>query len=290
MKILITGAGGFLGSRLAAYYEKKYEVWAPSHAELDFTSGPSVAEAFCRFCPDVVLHCGAISDVGVCEKNPELSRAVNVLGTQLLARASRKAGSRFIYCSSDQVYFAEQEEAESDAEYLRPRREDLVLKPVPLYGQHKLEAERLAFLEQPDTIALRLTWMYDRLTEAELQKGRRNLLTMLSAAMESNETLIFSPTDHRGITDVREVVRNMEALWKLPAGVYNFGSPNGMDMYAMVHQVLSAFGKEHLLQKASGGRLRNLAMDMGKLEAEGIFFSRSDARLVQALKEMQGQI
>lgn len=289
MKILITGGGGFLGSRLAVYYGKKYEVWAPSHTELDFSSEGSVAEAFRRFCPDVVLHCGAISDVGTCEKNPELSRSVNVLGTQYLARASRASGSRFVYCSSDQVYFVEQEESESDADYLTPRREDLVLRPVPLYGQHKLEAERMAFLEQPDTIALRLTWMYDRLTETELKKGRKNLLTMLSTAMESNETLIFSPTDHRGITDVKEVVRNMEALWKLTAGVYNFGSPNDMDMYALAHQVLSAFGKEHLLKKAPGGRLRNLAMDMGKLESEGIFFSESGQRLVQVLKEMRGQ-
>ena len=37
MRIMLTGAGGFLGSRLFTHYREKYEVWAPSHKELDFT-------------------------------------------------------------------------------------------------------------------------------------------------------------------------------------------------------------------------------------------------------------
>lgn len=37
MRIMLTGAGGFLGNRLFSYYREKYEVWAPSHKELDFT-------------------------------------------------------------------------------------------------------------------------------------------------------------------------------------------------------------------------------------------------------------
>lgn len=34
-KLLVTGASGFLGSRVAGFYRKKYEVYAPFHREMD---------------------------------------------------------------------------------------------------------------------------------------------------------------------------------------------------------------------------------------------------------------
>lgn len=34
-KILITGSTGFLGSRLAYYLKDRYELWLPTHAELN---------------------------------------------------------------------------------------------------------------------------------------------------------------------------------------------------------------------------------------------------------------
>ena len=73
MKVMITGAGGFLGSRLLSFYRDKYEVWGVGHRELDFTDVSETMKAVKRFCPDVLVHCGAVSDVGTCEKEPERS-------------------------------------------------------------------------------------------------------------------------------------------------------------------------------------------------------------------------
>lgn len=275
MKILITGSSGFVGSRLAEYYQRKYEVWAPSHGELDFTDEKRSLEAVKGFAPDVVIHCGAISDVNACAQKPELSHAVNVKGTQYLARACARAGARFVLCSSDQVYFREQKPEESAADFLALHREDEALLPLPLYGQQKQEAERRALEEQPDSVILRLTWMYGRLTEAERRKGRRNLLTMLEEAVQNQSLVTFSAADHRGVTDVMEVVRNMEAAWQLPAGVYNFGSSNDADMYETVRRAMAAAGQAHLVQKGEDGSLRNLTMDIAKLESFGIAFSGS---------------
>lgn len=275
MKILITGSSGFVGSRLAEHYQRKYEVWAPSHGELDFTDEKRSLEAVKGFAPDVVIHCGAVSDVNACAQKPELSHAVNVKGTQYLARACARAGARFVLCSSDQVYFRGQKPEESAADFLARHREDEALAPLPLYGQQKLEAERRALEEQPDSVILRLTWMYGKLTKEELQRGRRNLLTMLKEAVQIQSPVTFSVTDHRGVTDVMEVVRNMEAAWQLPAGVYNFGSSNDADMYETVRQAMAVVGQERLVRKGEGGSLRNLTMDLAKLESFGIAFSGS---------------
>lgn len=311
MKIMITGAGGFVGSRLVSHYANKdeYEVCGVRHADLDFTDEKQVQATVLQFCPDVVVHCGAISDVGTCAKNPELSRAVNVDGTRYLARACARVGARFVFCSSDQVYFGQQELGADEAAegrlsagaaemlpeikqyeaqraaFLRPHTEEEALSPLPLYGQHKLLAERACLEEQPDSVILRLTWMYDALTAEEYAKGRRNLATMfLEALCEQNPVLRFSETDYRSVTDVREVVRHMEEAWKLPAGIYNYGSSNDTNMYETARRVLSAFGKEELVQKAEGGNLRNLTMDTAKVEAAGIVFPDTAEGMVEFLK------
>lgn len=289
MRVLITGAGGFLGSRLAAFYEKKHIVLGPRHAELDFTDGEQVLETVLDFSPDVIVHCGAISDVGTCEKSPELSMAVNVEGTRNLARASAVVGARFIYCSSDQVYFNQAPET-PPTDFLSPHTEDEALSPLPLYGQHKLLAEQACLKEQPDSVILRLTWMYDQLTDRELEKGRSNLAVNLERALRTGTPLTFSPTDHRGVTNVQDVIRQMEQVWKLPAGIYNYGSSNSVNMYETARRILTTLGRPELLKKADGGSLRNLTMDTSKAEAHGILFPDTADGVIQFLKESDPDI
>ena len=58
-KLLITGATGFVGSRAAAYYQNKYEVYTPTHEEMDITDPVSVRQFFEQIKPDYVIHCAA---------------------------------------------------------------------------------------------------------------------------------------------------------------------------------------------------------------------------------------
>lgn len=69
MKIMVTGAGGFVGSRLTAYYGKKYDVWGVTHKDLDLTDEAAVFKTVENYHPDVLIHCAAISDVAECSKN-----------------------------------------------------------------------------------------------------------------------------------------------------------------------------------------------------------------------------
>ena len=104
-KILITGSNGFLGSRLSRYLIKNNSVKAPLHSEMNFTNLEDVMDVFSQDVPDLVIHCGAISDVRTCEVNPKKSYDVNVLGTENIAKACQKYQSKMIFCSSDQIYF-----------------------------------------------------------------------------------------------------------------------------------------------------------------------------------------
>lgn len=297
MRLMITGAGGFLGSRLVSYYQEKQDVRGVLHTEVDFTDVQQAMEVVCSYRPDVVLHCGAISDVGTCSKKPSLSYQVNVQGTQNLAAACRHVGARFVFCSSDQVYFRtwRRESGESREAFLMPHQEKEKAEPIPVYGQHKLLAEEICRQVQPDSVILRLTWMYDELTQEEQNKGRRNLAVMLEDSLQTDtksgqgEGLpAFSETDYRGVTDVREVVKNMEAAWQLPAGVYNFGSAGSTNMYDTVCRVMKALGREELVKKAPLGELRNLTMNTAKAEAQGIRFSDTAQGLERWLQAGNG--
>ena len=70
-KILITGASGFVGSRVVARWRNEYAILAPSHAELDITDRESVNSYFLQHTPDVVVHLAALSNTGYCEQNPD---------------------------------------------------------------------------------------------------------------------------------------------------------------------------------------------------------------------------
>ena len=61
-RILITGSGGFLGSRLAEYFEGKdgYETVAVTHEELDITDMVAVSAFFKAIRPQAVLHLSLI--------------------------------------------------------------------------------------------------------------------------------------------------------------------------------------------------------------------------------------
>lgn len=280
MKLIITGAGGFLGSRLVSFYNNTHTVLGLTHADLDFTDATQVSDRLLSFSPDIVIHCGAISDVSTCAQNPELSMSVNVEGTRNLARASVQVGSRFIFCSSDQVYFSQQNTS------LTPHKEEEHLSPLPLYGQHKLLAENACQQEQPDSVILRLTWMYDKLSHPETQKGRSNLAVNLERALHANTTLTFSATDYRGVTNVQTVIHQMEKAWQLPAGIYNYGSTNHTNMYETVHHILHAFGKTELLRISDGGTLRNLTLDTSKVESYGITFPNTADGVIEFLKQV----
>ena len=128
-RMLITGASGFLGSRIIEFYRDRYEICAPSHRDMDITDQEQVWEVFHDFKPDMVIHSAAISDVGMCEREPERSGKINVDGSRNIAMASGEFHAKCLFCSSDQVYFGSQVQG--------PHREDEKVIPRNVYGREK---------------------------------------------------------------------------------------------------------------------------------------------------------
>lgn len=278
-KLLITGASGFLGSRILKYYKNKYEICTPSHQEMDITDELSVLKTFKREQPDLVIHCAAISDTGKCEREPEISWKINVDGCKNIAKAAKEIGAKCLICSSDQVYFG--------SDNRNPHTEDEELLPANVYGREKLQAEIDSLTVNPDCVLLRLAWMYD--IESDTPNEHGDFIRTLFAKLDTSEPFSYPIYDVRGITDVNEVVRNLQKAFALPGGVYNFGSPNEYTTYQTVATLFRDTGLDVArLQKNEvpfRDKPRNLAMSQAKLNHYGIIFSSTPEALLRNLNK-----
>ncbi|MBP8808443.1 MAG: NAD-dependent epimerase/dehydratase family protein [Kofleriaceae bacterium] len=146
MKILMTGAGGQIGSDLiTALVAQGHTIVAtdlkprPSTAAvtwrgLDVVDPVAVDRVIGEEAPEVVYHLAAIlSATG--EKNPALAYAVNQTGTWNVLEACRTRGVRqLLFCSSIAVYGPGLPD---------PTPDDVALRPTTMYGVTKAAGEML---------------------------------------------------------------------------------------------------------------------------------------------------
>lgn len=260
-KVLVTGAGGFVGARIMDMWRGKFDLCACPSDVLRSADKNAVIRFIWEARPDVIVHTAALSNTQYCQQHPEESFRANVLLPEWVAEAAAEAGAKLLSFSSDQVY--------AGVEQTGPLAETLILSPANVYGQHKLEAEARVLARCPDAVALRLPWMYD-LPGYKLPI-RGNLPLNLLRAAKTGEALRFSLRDWRGVGYVREVIDNLIPAMDLPGGVYNFGSECDGNM---VETALYFARLLHVDVKVEESDFsRNLAMDGQKFKAHGVGFA-----------------
>lgn len=257
MKVLVTGARGFVGARIMQALPAA--VPAPSLRDADEDMIRRMVE---EVQPDCIIHTAAMSDIGQCERDPEGSRLANVDIPLWLA----KTGVKLVAFSTDQVYSG----CEDDGPYAEEN-----VAPANLYARHKLEMEQRTLDANPDTVLLRATWMYDMPLYGFTNRG--NFLVNMLTSRE----LAFSASQHRGVTWVREVAENMVGAMQLPGGVYNYGSGNALTMLDT-----ALWLKEELdlpVQLTDAGPRHHLWMDCRKAEKYGVRFNDTVDGLKQCI-------
>jgi len=247
MKVLVTGARGFVGARIMQALPGA--VPAPSLQGMDEGAVRRLVE---EVGPDCIIHTAAMSDIGQCERDPEGSRRANVDIPLWLA----KTGVKVAAFSTDQVY--------SDCREGGPFAEDSVA-PGNLYAAHKLEMEQRMLEINPECVLLRATWMYDMPLYGLANRGNF-LMNMLTGREQA-----FSASQHRGITWVREVAENIRQAMSLPGGVYNYGSENALTMLDTARWLKAELDLPVTLTDA--GARPHLWMDCRKAEKAGVHFS-----------------
>lgn len=140
MKVLVTGAGGLLGSAVASHASETHQVYAAFNqhsppagtpVRLDLLDKASVSDALARTKPDAIVHSAAMTDVDRCERERDRAEKVNVEGTRLLSETAKKAGAYFLYVSTDYVF-------DGDRGMYNERDPT---NPINFYGLTKLRGE-----------------------------------------------------------------------------------------------------------------------------------------------------
>jgi GDP-4-dehydro-6-deoxy-D-mannose reductase len=231
MRILITGAAGFVGRHAVAHLANAgHEVIAASlegHAidgaellRLDIRDGHVVKRALERAQPRAILHLAAIAFVPAVQRDPRLGFETNVLGTVNLLEACREVGLdlRFVLASSAEIY-GKVDTAERIRETEPPR-------PATLYGATKAAAELVVrgFAQEAlDALVLR---PFNHVGPGQdpayvIASFARQVATL---EREGGGTLRHGNLDAiRDFLDVRDVVRAYAAALTAPRGALERG-------------------------------------------------------------------
>lgn len=246
MKMLVTGAKGFVGRKIMEYC--KDAIACPSLRDASEDEVKRIVE---ESGADVIVHTAAVSDISTCDRCPDMSWHANVSLPVYLAKAS---GKRKLICfSSDQVY--------SGCGNPGPYTETIV-NPANLYARQKLEMEQRVLEINGDAVLLRAEWMYD------LYEHRDNYFMRI---LKAENEVYYSRRHFRGLTYVREVAENIEKLVSVPGGVYNFGSETSQSMYDITCAFTEYIGKK--IRVIDVEPQHNLWMDTSKARSFGIEFS-----------------
>lgn len=153
--ILVTGANGQLGTELRYLLDERNEEYvAVDVAEMDITNADKVDEVFAQVKPTLVYHCAAYTAVDMAEdEGKELNYAINVTGTENVAKAAAKYGATLVYISTDYVFDGEKPVGE---EWLETDTPD----PQTEYGRTKRMGEEAVEKYADKFYIIRTAWVF----------------------------------------------------------------------------------------------------------------------------------
>jgi len=145
-RILVTGGNGLLGTKVIEQSLTRDDVDIIStsreqcqngylgsfpFSQLDITDAQAVSRVLDKHRPDVVIHTAAMTNVDGCETNREEAWAINVDGTENVARTCQAVGARLVHLSTEYVYDGT----------AGPYRETDPVNPLGWYAKTKWESE-----------------------------------------------------------------------------------------------------------------------------------------------------
>jgi dTDP-4-dehydrorhamnose reductase len=228
VRVLVTGAGGQLGTDLARHCAARGDdVVAADRERLDVTDRRSVDDAVGSGRFDLVVNAAAWTAVDDCEADPDRAHRANALACRWLADACRRAGSHLVQVSTDYVFDGTKGAAYH--EWDRPN-------PQSVYGASKLAGEREVRAHAPGSTVVRTSWVFG-------EHGHNIVKTVL--ALRDRDELAFVD-DQRGCptatADLAVALRDLGAE-RVP-GLFHVTNAGPVSWFELVRDVLELAGED----------------------------------------------
>jgi len=262
MKILVTGANGFLGYYLCKQLlSQGYNVLATGRGEcrLPFTASSSFSyfsmdladidqtrTVVSQYNFDFIFHAAAIGKPDDCELDKTRATAINADGTGMLLELIAKTKTPVCYISTDFVFDGK------EGNYA----EDVLVNPINHYGATKAQAELLVRAYPCDWSIVRTVLVYGR-----PMTGRSNLLSIVQEKLTQGQTYTVVDDQIRTPTYVEDLVAGLLLLLEKRAlGIYNLCGEEILTPFEMAVKTAKFLGLNHeLLIRTSSASLQQLA-------------------------------
>ncbi|MDR3455271.1 MAG: dTDP-4-dehydrorhamnose reductase [Rhodoferax sp.] len=217
MKILLLGKNGQVGWELQRSLSVLGELVALDRHSPDLCGDlanlQGLAQTVRTVRPDVIVNAAAHTAVDKAESEPELARTLNALAPGVLAQEAAKLGALLVHYSTDYVF---------DGSGTRPWTETDTPAPLGVYGQTKLEGERLIAATCPRHLIFRTSWVYGA-------RGSNFAKTMLRLAQERERLTVIddqtgAPTGADLLADVTAHAIRSVLQQPQQAGLYHLAA------------------------------------------------------------------
>jgi dTDP-4-dehydrorhamnose reductase len=230
-QILITGANGQLGNELQQLMEE-YPAFCffPTDVDtLDLSQQSQIADFIETNSIEYVINCAAYTAVDKAEEDTEACFRVNRDCVRNLANAA--AGkAKIIHISTDYVF---------DGKNTIPYKETDPVNPQSVYGQSKLDGERILLTLGHPAIIIRTSWLYSAF-------GNNFVKTMLRLGHERERLNVVAdqfgtPTYAADLAEcILKIITFCETHQRFPAGIYHYsneGVCSWYDFALKIHQL-----------------------------------------------------
>ncbi|ESU24168.1 dTDP-4-dehydrorhamnose reductase [Flavobacterium enshiense DK69] len=183
---------------------------------MDITDSVNCDLVFEKYQPKFCINTAAYTAVDKAESEPEKAHLINVVGARNIAEACKKNNTTLLHISTDFVF---------DGEITTPYLESDIPNPTSVYGQTKLDGEKVIQAVWEKHFIIRTSWLYS-------QFGNNFMKTMLRLASDRDmlsivDDQIGTPTN---AVDLAEALVGMitfcdaEPVGGVQCGIYNFSN------------------------------------------------------------------
>lgn len=257
MKILITGASGFIGRNLKEHFAKIYTVKTPNHSEVELCDEKCVFKYLKKNSFDIIIHAATHNATKTSTKDRSQVLSTNVRMFFNLVKHKDLFGRMFYFGSG----------AEFDREHYIPHMpEDYFDRYIPTddYGFSKYIMNRTT-REEKNIYNLRLFGCFGRYEDWRIRFiSNACCYAVLGKTIPIHQNITI---DYLYINDLVKIVQKFLHARDIPHKDYNVCTGRGIDLINLAKLVIAASGKNITYTVLKKGKKKEYTGDNKRLLA-----------------------